>query len=120
MKLHKEIMIQEMTGPVPFELTLGEIISAGDSTNYYHIYVLSLLSQFFKDGYNYSQIGDLSTISSGATSTVAIESIKSLTPSEKVDLATYLLSCINAGESMVYNTQMSSADWIRFVLRRQE
>jgi len=119
MKLHQAIMIQEMTGPVPYELSLREIIDAGDSTNFYHIYVLALLSQFFKDGRTYDQIDDLATISSGATSTVAIESIKSLTPSEKVNLATYLLSCIEAGRSALHSTQTSSADWIRFVLQRQ-
>jgi len=120
MKLHQTIMVQEMTGPVPFELTLGEIIAAGDSTNHYHIFTLSLLSQFFKDGKSYFHVDDLNTISSGATSTVAIESIKSLSASEKVKLATYLLACVEVGKSALHSTQMSSSDWIRFVLQRQE
>lgn len=121
MKLHQAIMVQEMTGPVPFELTLAEIITAGDSTNHYHILVLSLLSQFFKDGHFYNgHIEDQQLISSGATSTVAIESIKSLTPSDKVKLASYLLSCIEVGRSALHSTQTSSIDWIRFVLQRQE
>lgn len=121
MKLHQAIMVQEMTGPVPFELTLGEIIAAGDSTNHYHILVLSLLSHFFKDGHSYrGQSEDLHLISSSATSVGAIESIKSLTPSEKVKLASYLLACIEAGSSALHSTQTSSIDWIRFVLQRQE
>lgn len=121
MKLHQEIMIQEMTGPVPFELTLGEIISAGDATNFYHIYTLSLLSQFFQGGHNYfGHIEDVHLVSSSASSTDAIESIKSLSPSEKVNLASYLLSCIEAGRSALHSANTSSADWIKFVLQRQE
>lgn len=119
MKLHQAIVVQEMTGPVPYELSLGEIIAAGDSTNNYHIYVLALLSQFFKDGHTYDQFHDLTIISTGATSVDTIESIKSLNPSEKVNLASYLLACIEAGKSALHSTQTSSADWIRFVLQRQ-
>lgn len=120
MKLHQEILIQEMTGPVPFELTLGEIITAGDTTNFYQIYTLSLLSQFFQGGHNYfSHFEDLHLVSSSASSIVAIESIKNLSAQEKVQLASYLLACIEAGNSALHSTQMSSADWIRFVLQRQ-
>lgn len=121
MKLHQKIMVQEMTGPVPFELTLREIIAAGDSTNHYHIYTLSLLTQFFQGGHNYfTHIQDLHLVSSSASTVDAIESIKSLSASEKVKLATYLLACIEAGTSALHSTQTSSADWIRFVLQRQE
>lgn len=121
MKLHQEIMLREMTGPVPFELTLQEIIDAGDATNFYHIYTLSLLSQFFQGGHNYfSHHEDLHLVSSSASSVDAIESIKSLSAGDKVNLATYLLACIAAGNSALHSTQMSSADWIRFVLQRQE
>jgi hypothetical protein len=121
MKLHRDIMVQEMTGPIPYELTLREIITAGDSTNHYHIYVLALLSEFFKNGLRAinGQLDGLPPLSSNATSVGVIESIKSLTPSEKVNLATYLLACVEVGESALHSTQMSSADWIRFVLQRQ-
>jgi len=120
MELHRKIALQEMTGPVPYELTLGEIIQAGDVTNHYQIYVLSLLSQFFQEGRRATAgwIDELN-LSNGATSVSAIESIKSLSPSEKVNLASYLLSCVEVGESALHSTQMSSADWIRFVLQRQ-
>ena len=122
MKLHREIVINEMTGPVPYELTLGEIISAGDTTNNYQIVVLAILSRYFKDGLrNLEGALDQSLpLSSDATSVGVIESIKSLSPSEKVNLAHYLLDCIAAGYSALHSTQMSSADWIRFVLRKQE
>lgn len=120
MELHRKIALQEMTGPVPYELSLREIIQAGDITNHYHIYVLALLSQFFQEGQR-ATAGwmDELTLSNGATSVGVIESIKSLSPSEKVNLASYLLSCVEAGESALHSTQMRSADWIKYVLQRQ-
>lgn len=121
MKLHRAVLINEMTGPVPYELTLGEIIRDGDVTNPYQIFVLALLSRFFKDGLKSTQLLDAPLpISSDATSVVVIESIKSLSPSDKVKLATYLLDCVNIGESALHNSQMSSSEWIRFVLRKQD
>ena len=121
MKLHREIMVQEMTGPIPFELTLREIILAGDSTNHYHIYVLALLSQFFKDGQRVTagMLDGLPTMSSDATSVVVINSIKALSAADKVKLASYLLACVEAGETSLSNPTMSPTDWMRYVLQRQ-
>jgi len=120
MKLHRQIAIQEMTGPIPYELTLGEIIRDGDTSNHYQVYVLALLSRFFKDGYRTVNgvLDGLPPLSSDATSVGVIETIKSLSPSDKVNLAQYLLDCVNAGNSALHSTQMSSADWIRFVLQK--
>lgn len=120
MKLHRQVTIQEMTGPIPYELTLGEIIRDGDTTNHYQVYVLALLSEFFKDGLKVTAgvLDGLPPISSQATSVAASETIKSLSPSEKVNLATYLLDCVNVGNSALHSTQLSSSDWIRFVLQK--
>ena len=121
MKLHRSIVVQEMTGPVPYELTLGEIIRDGDVTNHYQVVVLAILSRFFKDGH--TMLDGLADgtipLSSDATSVAVIESIKSLSPPDKVKLATYLLACVEAGTSALHSTQLSSADWIRFVLQKQ-
>ena len=121
MELHRKIIVQEMTGPIPFELTLREIITAGDATNHYHIYALAMLSQFFKNGVR-STVGmldGLPSLASDATSVVVINSIKELSAEEKVQLATYLLACVEAGESSLQNQQMSPQGWIRYVLQRQ-
>lgn len=119
MKLHQTILA-EATGPIPYELTLGEVIRDGDVTNNYQVLILSTLSEFFKGGgQNIRALVGPVPFSSGATSVDAIESIKSLTPSEKVKLATYLLDCIQSGESAPHSISLSSADWIRFVLQRQ-
>lgn len=110
-----------MTGPVPYELTLGEIIRDGDVTNHYQIVVLAIVSRYFQNGF--AAVGGLIDrtipLSSDATSVAVIESIKSLSPPDKVKLAQYLLACIEAGTSALHSTQMSSADWIRFVLQKQ-
>lgn len=118
MKLHQQI--QEMTGPVPHELILAKIIQDGDVTDHYQVLVLSILSGFFKAGPQ-SANGSLSGIlplSSDATQVSVIEAIKSLSPSDKVNLASYLLSCLTVGSSALHNAQMSSSDWIRFVLQK--
>ena len=120
MKLHRTVLVQEMTGPVPYELTLGEIIRDGDTTNHYQVVVLAILSRFYKDGRtSLSGLADGTIpLSSDATSVSVIESIKSLAPPDKVKLAQYLLACVEAGTSALHSTQMSSADWIRFVLQK--
>lgn len=108
MKLHRQI--SEMTSTVPYELTLGEVISAGDVTNPYQTYVLSLLANLFKaPGFYEGELGGdgLPTDSMSATSTASIEAIKSLSPSDKVSLATYLLSQVIAGEDEIHRPFMA-------------
>lgn len=121
MKLHQAIL-QEVNGSVSYMMILDEIIAAGDVTNDAQIFVLALVSQFFKDGGNYdidTQLGGLVPLSNDATTTRVVESIKSLTPSDKVNLAQYLKDCIAVGKSVLHDPTMSSSDWIRFVLRSQ-
>lgn len=110
-----------MTGPVPYELTLGEIIRDGDVSNPYQTFVLSLLSRYFQSGPRLASDAFLDAplpLSSDATSVSAIESIKSLPASDKVKLAQYLLDAITAGNVALHTVPMRSADWIRFVLQR--
>lgn len=116
MELHQTIL-QEMTGPIPYELTLGEIIRAGNVTNPYQTYVLSLLSHSFSAGIPASSIGGSLPLTSSATSVVAIESIKSLSPTDKVQLAQYLLDAlkVSTGAGMT----MNSTEWQNFILQRQ-
>jgi hypothetical protein len=122
MKLHRTILMKEMTGPIPLELTLGEVIAAGDVTNHYQTLVLAILSDFFKSGLTATegQLDGIINLSSDATSSGVIETIKSLSPSEKVNLAQYLLDCVKVGNCALHNTTMSSSDWIRFVLQKQD
>lgn len=121
MNLHQAVLT-EMTGPVPYELTLGEIIRDGDVSNPYQTFVLSLLSRYFQSTRPVSDafLDAPLPLSSDATSVSAIESIKSLPASDKVKLAQYLLDAITASNATLHTLPMSSADWIRFVLQRNQ
>jgi len=100
MKLHQEISIVEGQGPVPVKMTLDEIINAGKVTNPYQTFVLSWLSEFFKDG---PAAGDLETGNpttfQDATKTANIQIIKSLSPQDQVSLAMYLKACVESSEN---------------------
>lgn len=119
MQLHKIIL--EMQGVEDYNLVLTRLVQSEGIADPYQIYVLSLLTQFFKDGLKSASQnleGPL-PYSNAATSTAAIEAIKSLSASDKVNLAQYLIDCLAAGECALHDQQQSSADWIRYVLRRQ-
>ncbi len=120
MNLH-QFVITEMTGPVPYELTLGEIIRDGDVTNPYQTYVLSLLTQSIKAGLPVLG-GSLPIYVDGesTTSSTAIDAIKSLSPTDKVTLAQCLLDALQIGALGSHMQFMSSADWSRFVLQRNQ
>ena len=122
MNLHREIAVTEGQGPVPVKLTLDEIIVAGKATNHYHIFVLAWLSEFFKNGLKSAalELENPITFNSNATSTVVIDSLKSLSPENQVQLAQYLKSCVDAGESLLHAKEMSVLDWQKYVLRRQD
>ena len=122
MQLHRELSITEGQGPVPVKLTLAEIIRAGKVTNPYQTFVLGWLSEFFKNGLKSIDL-DLEspiTFGSAATSTVVQDALKSMSPEDQVMLAQYLLDCIDAGESALYNREMSLHDWQRYVLQRHD
>lgn len=103
------------------DLTLKEVLAAGKVTNPYQLFVLGHLSEFFKNGLKSVDLHLESPIpfESGATTTAVKEALLKMSDAEHVKLAQYLLDCIAAGESMLHNAQMSSAEWINFVLRKQ-
>lgn len=122
MQLHRELSVTEGQGPVPVKLTLAEIIRAGGVTNPYQTFVLGWLSEFFKNGLKSIDLhleGPI-TFGSAATSTVVQSALKSMSPEDQVMLAQYLLDCIDAGESALYDREMSLDDWQRYVLQRQD
>lgn len=118
MTLH-QVVLNEMTGPIPYELTLGEIIRDGDVSNPYQTFVLSLLSNYFSSYIGLVDEGPL-PFSSDATSVGAIEAIKSLTPSDKVKLAQHLLNLLQVGQVATHDVPASSIDWIHYVLQRNQ
>lgn len=128
MKLHREVSIAqslglaEAQGPVSVTLSLDEIIKAGKVTNPYHIYVLGWLSEFFKNGLKSIDLELESPISfeSGATSSAVVDSLKSMSPENQVQLAVYLKDCIAQGESALHQKDLSIADWMAYVVQRQD
>ena len=128
MKLHREVTIAqslglaEAQGPVSVILSLDEIIKAGKVTNPYHIYVLGWLSEFFKNGLKSIDLELESPISfeSGATSTAVVDSLKSMSPENQVQLALYLKDCIAQGESALYQKDSSVPEWMSYVIHKQD
>lgn len=128
MKLHREVTIAqslglaEAQGPVSVTLSLDEIIKAGKVTNPYHIYVLGWLSEFFKNGLKSASL-ELEapiTFDSGATSTAVVDSLKSMSPENQVQLAQYLKDCVQQGECALHNKDLDIADWMSYVVHKQD
>lgn len=120
MKLHKEI-VAEHQGPISYRLILNNIVKNGDVTDNYQLYVLALLSEFFKDGLKSidRELSDIPFSASNATRTDVIDSIKTLSATDKVALAQNLLDSITAGE-MLYSSKLAEpTDFIKTVLRVQ-
>lgn len=103
------------------DLTLKEVLTAGKVTNPYQLFVLGHLSEFFKNGLKSVDLHLENPIpfESGATTTAVKEALLKLSDAEHVKLAQYLLDCITAGECLLHDRCMSSAEWINFVLRKQ-
>lgn len=128
MKLHQAVVLENETvygapghSPMLVDLTLKEIVKDGKVTNPYQLFVLGHLSQFFKNGLKSVDLEMENPVSfnTDATSTAVKEAMKSLSEAEQVQLASYLLSCITAGECMLHNKEATVCDWINFVLQRQ-
>lgn len=128
MKLHQAIineaptLTQEGQGPVPYMMTLDEVIKAGKVTNPYQIFVLGKLSEFFKNGLKSLslQSEDPVDFESRATHTDMVTALKSMEPVDQVALAEYLKDCIKAGECALHDKKMNVVDWMRFVIQRQD
>lgn len=119
MNLHREI-INEGFGEQVVILTLDEVIRAGKVTNPYQSFVLGWLSEHFRTGVKPAAPGLRNPGSVGATSTAVVEEIKSLTPEESVKLAQFLKDCMITAQPMAWGSDLSVADWLKFVLRKQD
>lgn len=128
MKLHREVTtaallgLVEAQGPGSVILSLDEIIKAGGVTNPYHIYVLGWLSEFFKNGLKSAalELENPITFDSGATSTVVVDSLKSMSPENQVQLAQYLKDCVHQGECALHHKDLDVADWMRYVIQKTD
>ena len=129
MKLHQRVVFESETvygAPTHatqlVDLTLKEIVDAGKVTNPYQLFVLARVSGFFKNGLKSVDLHLENPVSYGddSTSSVTKEALLGMSDKDHVALATYLLSCITAGECLLHCKEQNVADWIRFVLRKQD
>ena len=129
MNLIREIVIESNLipgapthSPQLVDLTLQEIVAAGRITNPYQRYVLGKVACFFKNGLKSVDLDMENPISfeDGSTSSVVKEAIAGLSDAECVQLARYLLDCINAGECMLHNEHSDIGSWVSFVLAKQD
>jgi hypothetical protein len=111
----------EGQGPVPYVMTLDEVINAGKVTNAYQIFVLGKLSEFFKNGLKSLSLQTEEPIDfeSRATHTDLVTALKAMTPADQVALAQYLKDCIKVGECALHDKKMDVVEWQKFVLSKQ-
>jgi len=126
MKLHKDILenvepCHVVHSPQLVDLTLQQIVDAGGIQNPYQLFVLGHITQFFKNGLRSVDLHLENPISfnTDATSVEVKQAMQSLTNEETVQLATYLLDCIKAGECMLHNSSEDIVSWMNFVLMKQ-
>lgn len=119
MYFHRSI-INEGHGEQLVMLTLEEVIKHGKVTNPYQTFVLCWLSEHFRHGVKPASPGLRNPGSLGATSTEVVESIKALNPEETVVLAQFLKDCVTMAEPMAWGSDLAVADWMKFVLKKQD
>lgn len=107
--------------PQLVDLTLSEIVRDGKVSNPYQLFVLGRIATFFKNGLKSADLHLENPVNfeSGETSADLKQALASMNSADHVNLASYLLSCISAGECMLHDGQMSTVEWINYVLRRQ-
>lgn len=110
--------------PVHLTMTLEQVVAAGRVTNVVQHMILAGLTSMFKDGGPAQWPRDLNSYSM-CTSSDMLEAVKLLTPAESVDLASWLIEMLNKPATFESNPyacsqpEMSTAEWVRWVTRRQ-
>jgi hypothetical protein len=104
------------------DLTLKEVVDAGGVTNNYQILAIARVAGFFKNGLKSADLNLNGPVTYGDESTTEASraAIEALSGPEQARLAQYLLDCIAAGESMLHHSCNNTAEWIRFVLQKQD
>jgi len=129
MNLHQTIINEnEFIYGVPghstqlIDLTLQEIVTAGKITNPYQLFILARVAGFFKNGLKSVDLHFENPVNYGdeSTTTAVKDALKALSDGDHVRLASYLLDCIVAGESLLHNRSVGVVEWINFVLQKQD
>ncbi len=119
MNLHR-VITNEGYGEQLVVLTLDEVINQGKVTNPYQTFVLSWLSEHFRNGVKPAAPGLRNPGSVGGTSSAVVEEIKALSPEEAVKLASFLKDAMTMAQPMAWGSDLCVADWLKFVLHKQD
>lgn len=110
--------------PIHLTMTLEQVITNGKVTNSVQHFIMAGLIGLFKDGGPARWPRDLNAYPM-CTGSDILEGVKSLAPAESVELAQWLLTSLQNPASFESNpfacqTPMSTVDWVRWVLRKQD
>lgn len=121
MKLHQTIL-KEMTGPIPMEVIMQEIIDKGGIDNRVQLHMLAVLTEYFRDAPapTLAVFDGLPTLDSKATSDEVVDFITDMPSGDQVKLAELMQSWLKKGAEMISNPGITNGqDWINFVLQKQ-
>lgn len=110
--------------PVHLTMTLEQVITAGRVTNNVQHFIMAGLINMFKEGGPYRWPRDLMTYSM-ATGSEIIEAVKTLSDSEAVEMAKWLLNELQTPASFESNpwvcpSPTDAVGWMRWVLKKQD
>jgi hypothetical protein len=112
-------------GVIPFHITmtLEQVITNGGVNNSVQHFIMAGLINMFKNGGPSRWPRDLNSYEM-ATDANLIEAVKTLTPLEAVEMATWLLNELQRPAAFEANPccapQMDVVGWMKFVLKKQD
>lgn len=117
-------ILSEGVIPVHLTMTLEQVISAGRVTNNVQHFIMAGLINMFKEGGPYRWPRDLMTYSM-ATGSEIIEAVKTLSDSEAVEMAQWLLNELQTPASFESNpwvcpSPTDTVGWMKWVLKKQD
>lgn len=117
------IDLNEGVIPVHLTLTLGQVLKDNKVTNNVQYFIIAGLIEMFKNGGPHRWPRDLNAYEM-ATSSESIDEVKNLSDDEAVAISAWLLNCLNSTAAFEKNPfarpQLNTAEWTRWVLRRQD
>jgi hypothetical protein len=120
-----DYILSEGVIPVHLTMTLEQVISAGRVTNNVQHFIMAGLTNMFKDGGPARWPRDLNSYPM-CSSCEILESIRALSPEESVDLARWLVEMLQNPATFESNPyacsqpSMGTAEWVRWVTRKQD
>lgn len=125
-KIEGEVDLLEGVIPAHLTMTLEQVVRAGKITNNVQTFTMANLMSLFREGTTYKWARDINPYAMNATSDM-INLVRSLPNEEVVGLASWLLEALQLPASyesnpfaQMCNPQLSPAEWMKWVLKRQD